>query len=224
MLKRGKSIPVILSISSILLILLSGCISRLEQPKVKTDRTSKAPRRFELLDYPEYPPFSAGSIYEDCALDALWIMLNYRGLEVERQELNRRFRPKEREDFLSLQDLMPIAQSYSLPTFEVVIDDLETLKALIVSKMTPIVEFKEQFDQHPIPAGRPSFALVTGYDNDKQLLFVDNPCSRGTFGMPYSASYEKVCLVVAKAGATEDDLRKALAKYISSEISIKSLE
>ena len=210
---------------STLLILLSGCMSRLEQSKVKTDRAEKEsskalPERFELLDSPEYSPISF-DIREDCALDALWIMMNYRGLEVEKWKLERKFRPKKRLHFLRLNDLKPIAKSYGLPAFEVVIDDLETIKALVVSKMPPIVEFRAQFDQHPVPSGRPSFAIVVGYDEKKRLLFVDNPCSRETFSMPYSASYEEVCLVALFEGATEADVRKAVAKYISSEVSIK---
>ena len=220
-------IPVTLSILwTLLILLLPACMRHMEHPveqtEVKVHRASRTPKRFVPLDYyPEYLPFPKDGIYRDGALDTLWIMLNYRGLKVERGEFDRKFKPENREDFLELHDLKPIASSHGLSPFEVVIEDLETLKALVASKMPPIVAFRERADQSPYMARSPSFAVVTGYDDEKSLLFIDSPCFK-SFSMPYSASYEKLCLVVLEAAATEDDLRKALARYISSEVEIKA--
>ncbi len=216
------SVAAMLLISITFLSLLPGCMGYMRRSKIETDKMPKIPRRFVLLDYPEYAPFPTEA-YADCALDTLWIMLNYRGIEVEKWELDSAFKPKNSEEFLGLHDLKSIAESYGAAAFEVVVDDLRILKSLAVSKMPPIVEFRYPFEQGQVSAGRPAFAIVTGHDDEKGILFVDSSCLRGVFSAPYPAPHERVCLVVLKGGATKDDVRNKLARYVPSKVLIKVL-
>ncbi len=225
--RNSLSIPAInvaamLLISITFLSLLPGCMGYMRRPKIETDKISRIPKRFELLDYPEYAPFPTEA-HADCALDTLWIMLNYRGIEVEKWELDSAFKPKKSEEFLGLHSLKSIAESYGGAAFEVVVDDLRILKSLAVSKMPPIVEFGYSFGQGQVSVRKPVFAIVTGYDDEKGILFVDGSCVRGIFSASYSAPRERVCLVVLKGGATKDDVRKELARYIPYKVLIKVL-
>ena len=225
--RNSLSIPAVnvaamLLISITFLSLLSGCMGYMRRSKIETDKISKIPKRFELLDYPEYAPFPTEA-HADCALDTLWIMLNYRGIEVEKWELESDFRPKNNKEVLGLCDLKSIAKSLGASAFEIVVDDLRVLKSLPVGKMPPIVEFGYPFEQGQVSVRTPVFAIVTGYDDEKGILFVDSSCVTGVFSASYSAPRERVCLVVLKGGATKDDVRKELARYIPYKVLIKVL-
>jgi hypothetical protein len=213
----------------ILLITLCGC-SMLSQPSTlnKTKSPSDVmggtegslPITYQLHDVPHNPRKQKGT---DCAPDSLRMILNYRGKNVDEPDITRLLTSRGMGGGTSFGQMQDIAaNNYGLPAFVIHNCDLDSIKSAINNKMPPIIAYRS--------SGRTFHAVVgVGYDDNRKLIFVHDPNVLSVRKMRYSdlGGFEDdglqrlSCLIVLPAGATEDELRKAFAKYITKENVVK---
>ena len=222
---------ILLSLKIIILInfiIMAGC-AVLEQSS-KTDINETAiktenpfPETFQLHDVPHNPRRQEGT---DCAPDSLRIVLKYRGKDVSKdwdipQQLTSDLTGLRGStggtSFGQMQRIA--AEVYSLPAFVIHNCDLQSLKALIMNKMPPIVGYRI--------AGRAYHAVVAvGFDDKRRNLLVHDPNFSGVRKIRYpdlgglgNDSIQRVsCLVVLPEGSTEMDLQRGLEKSVSRDV------
>jgi hypothetical protein len=211
--------------SIFLLITIYGC-SMLSQPSTlgKTKSPSDGiggtegshPMTFQLHDVPHNPRKQKGT---DCAPDSLRMILTYRGKKVGEQDITRLLTGRGMGGGTSFGQMQDIAvNNYGLPTFVIHNCDLDSIKSAIANNMPPVIAYRS--------GGQYFHAVVgVGYDDDRNLIFVNDPNILSVKKMRYSdlggfsddGLQRLSCLIVLPVGATEDKLREALAKYVSKE-------
>ena len=204
--------------------IISGCTFLSQPNNVKKNSASdiskgtegSLPITFQLHDVPHNPRKQKGT---DCAPDSLRMVLNYRGKNVAEPDIVRQLKSRGFGGGTSFSQIQEIAaKGYGLPSFVIHNCDLDTIKSAIMNKWPPIIGYRA--------SGKYYHAVVAvGYDDDKKLMFVHDPNVLSVRKMRYSdlGGFEDdglqrlSCLIILPAGSTEDDLRKALAKYITKE-------
>jgi hypothetical protein len=210
-------------------IILSGC-AMLKQPSTPNNSNDTAikteaslPETFQLHDVPHNPRRQEGT---DCAPDSLRMVLNYRGKDVSKDwdipqqltsDLTGLRGSSGGTSFGQMQRIA--AEVYKLPAFLIYNCDLQSMKALIMSKWPPIVTYRI--------AGKAYHAVVAvGFDDKRRNLLVHDPNFAGVSKIRYSDlgglendSVQRVsCLLVLPEGSTEMDLQNGLEKYVPKDV------
>ena len=147
------------------------------------------------------------------------MVLNYRGKEVDEQDIVRQLTARGFGGGTSLSQMQEIAtKAYNLPSFTIHNCDLDTIKSAILNKWSPIIGYRA--------SGKYYHAVVAvGYDDERRMMFVHDPNIIGVRKMRYSdlggvsddGLQRLSVLIVLPEGLTPDDLTQGLAKYVSKE-------
>lgn len=174
------------------------------------------PKIFQLHDVPHNPRKQQGT---DCAPDSLRMILNYRGKNVNEQDIVRQLTGRGFGGGTTFGQMQEIAvKSYSLPSFLIHNCDLDTIKSAILNKFPPIIGYRA--------SGKYYHAVVgVGYDDDRRMMFVHDPNILGIRKMRYSdlggvsddGTQSLSVLIILPEGSTSDDLVQGLAKYVAKE-------